>query len=295
MFSKNIVVADYKSTSMDTILSSPLVKSFMAGAFSGTCSTVLFQPLDLVKTRLQKSVNLGSKLGMVGEIANVIRQERVFALWSGLVPSISRCVPGIGLYFTSLHWLQSTCGSESPHPLESVAMGASARALAGVAVLPFTVMKTRYESGDFHYRGLFQGMHSTYSKEGIRALYSGLAPTLLRDVPFSGIYLMIYRKLKALSSDGQTPAAPGVTFTNGVLAGSLASFVTQPADVIKTNVQLYPKKYGRLKTVALVIYNERGVLGFWRGFLPRTLRRTLMAAMAWTVYEEMMRACNIKT
>ena len=30
-----------------------LGKAFVAGALSGTCSTLLFQPFDLVKTRLQ--------------------------------------------------------------------------------------------------------------------------------------------------------------------------------------------------------------------------------------------------
>ena len=29
-----------------------------------------------------------------------------------------------------------------------------------------------------------------------------------------------------------------------------------------------------------------GMTGFWRGIIPRTIRRTLMAALAWTVYEE---------
>ena len=40
-------------------LQSPVVKSFLAGSFSGTCSTIIFQPLDLVKTRLQSPVALG--------------------------------------------------------------------------------------------------------------------------------------------------------------------------------------------------------------------------------------------
>lgn len=32
-----------------------------------------------------------------------------------------------------------------PHPVESLLMGATARSVAAVAVLPFTVLKTRYE------------------------------------------------------------------------------------------------------------------------------------------------------
>lgn len=35
----------------------PALKAFMCGSLSGTCSTLLFQPLDLVKTRLQTLQN----------------------------------------------------------------------------------------------------------------------------------------------------------------------------------------------------------------------------------------------
>lgn len=31
----------------------PVIKAFLCGSISGTCSTLLFQPLDLLKTRLQ--------------------------------------------------------------------------------------------------------------------------------------------------------------------------------------------------------------------------------------------------
>ncbi|CAL1526360.1 unnamed protein product, partial [Lymnaea stagnalis] len=290
MTEKNATVSppnqtDFRSK-MDNFASSPVMKSFLAGAFSGTCSSILFQPLDLVKTRLQKSVNIGTKLGMIAEIVNVVKQEKVIGLWTGLMPSLLRCVPGIGLYFASLHWLKSSFGSSSPHPLESVILGASARTLAGVMVLPFTVLKTRYESGDFHYTGLSQAFKSTYSKEGLRGLFSGFGPTMMRDVPFSGIYLMFYLQLKAISPVDLEYSSSYINFANGTIAGILASLITQPADVIKTNMQLYPHKYGKLNSVVFFIYNERGMVGFWRGIVPRTLRRTLMSAMSWTVYEE---------
>ncbi|XP_055875664.1 mitochondrial glycine transporter A-like isoform X1 [Biomphalaria glabrata] len=279
---------------LKNIYATPVVKSFIAGTLSGTCSTVLFQPFDLVKTRLQKSVNIGSKLGMIAEFKNVIKNENVSGLWNGLIPSLWRCVPGIGLYFASLHWMKSTLGNTQTHPVESFLFGASARTIAGIVVLPFTVIKTRYESGDFKYNGIIHAIKFTYAKEGLQGLYSGLAPTLLRDVPFSGIYLMFYTQLKALSSNNVDTSSL-INFTNGIIAGTFTSFITQPADVIKTNMQLYPLKYGRLKTVIPYIYSKCGLFGFWRGIIPRSLRRTLMSALSWTVYEEVMKVCDVKT
>ena len=63
-----------------------------------------------------------------------------------------------------------------------------------------------------------------------------------------------------LTTEGPNAGNAYINFTNGLVAGFLASLVTQPADVIKTNAQLYPKKYGRLKTTALFIYKVSHLL-----------------------------------
>jgi solute carrier family 25 protein 38 len=85
-----------------------------------------------------------------------------------------------------------------------------------------------------------------------------------------------------------------VHFSCGILAGLLASAVTQPADVIKTKMQLYPDRYGNIVAVMAHIQQKYGVRGYFKGLVPRMLRRTLMAAMAWTVYEQMMRSIGLK-
>ncbi|XP_076459119.1 mitochondrial glycine transporter A-like [Babylonia areolata] len=275
---------------------SPVFKSFLAGAMSGSMSTVLLQPLDLVKTRLQSSVYIGSNTGMVNIAVNVVRQERFLALWNGLWPSLTRCAPGVGFYFGSLHYLKSNFGSSQPSSLESLSMGMTARCMTAFLILPITVIKTRFESGAFQYRGMANALALTYKADGLRGLYSGLAPTLLRDVPFSGLYLMFYTKLKMYNQPSMFGPGlePLVDFCNGVVGGILASFVTQPADVVKTNMQLYPKKYRHIKQVVIYIYQKRGLYGFWRGIIPRTLRRTMMAALAWTVFEEITRRCSLK-
>ena len=40
---------------------------------------------------------------------------------------------------------------------------------------------------------------------------------------------------------------------------------------------------------------EKGLKGFFRGAVPRSLRRTLMAAMAWTVYEQLMARMGLQS
>ncbi|CAH1795315.1 unnamed protein product [Owenia fusiformis] len=293
-----ITWTQFKMSLETAISASPLVKSFLAGSFSGTCSTVLFQPLDLVKTRLQSAVAVqGNKpSGVVATVFQVVRNERIIGLWKGITPSITRCVPGVGVYFCSMHWLKTNLGSADPPPWESILIGAGARTVAGVTMLPITVVKTRFESGQFKYNGVLPALYNIYKLEGARGLYSGLSATLLRDVPFSGLYLMFYTQLKkAVPSTGTVdPTAPWVHFSCGIVAGSFASVVTQPADVIKTHMQLFPERFSHVGKVIMFIFQENGTKGFFRGIVPRTMRRTLMAALAWTVYEQVMKSTGLK-
>lgn len=120
---------------MDVLVANPVVKSFLAGSISGTCSTILFQPLDLIKTRIQNShlnqalVSDGpicaSRPTMYSTLRLVLATENVSGLWKGMTPSITRTVPGVGLYFASLHALKSSFGgsTEKPGPLHAICLG----------------------------------------------------------------------------------------------------------------------------------------------------------------------------
>lgn len=288
---------------VETLMLHPVIKAFLCGSISGTCSTLLFQPLDLLKTRLQtlQPSDLGPRrVGMLAVFLKVVRTESLLGLWKGMSPSIVRCVPGVGIYFGTLYSSkQYFLRGHPPTPLESVILGMGSRSVAGVCMSPITVVKTRYESGAYSYESVFAALRSIYCSEGHRGLFRGLTATLLRDAPFSGLYLMFYSQTRAtvLHGTDQLDAAvlPLVNFSCGIFAGILASLVTQPADVIKTHMQLSPVKCQCIGQVATLILKTHGLRGFFYGSVPRTLRRTLMAAMAWTVYEEMMARMGLKS
>ncbi|MEE6511889.1 hypothetical protein FKM82_018742 [Ascaphus truei] len=284
----------------------PVLKAFVCGSLSGTCSTLLFQPLDLVKTRLQsQQLPGGTRPGMLTLFVKIIRNDSLLGLWKGVSPSFLRCIPGVGLYFSTLYAVKQHLFSErDPRPLESVLLGAGSRTVAGVCMLPFTVVKTRYESEKYGYRSVYGALRNIYGTEGARGLFSGLTATLLRDAPFSGIYLMFYTQAKKLAphaiqsspTDEIDPALiPLLNFSCGIVAGILASVATQPADVVKTHMQLSPEKYRWTGQAACYVFQNHGLTGFFLGGVPRALRRTLMAAMAWTVYEQMMEKMGLKS
>jgi len=303
-------------------IANPVVKAFLAGSVSGTCSTVLFQPLDLVKTRIQNHQNQNNlpnassasgvthqqRPGIFQVARHVLATERLPGLWRGIVPSITRTVPGVGLYFGSLHWLKSGLGNDKPSPVQAICLGMTARSFAATVMIPITVIKTRFESGQFNYTRMSSALIQIYKYEGIRGLTCGLLPTVVRDAPYSGLYLMFYTQLKQNLipscrnllglptdfEDNQGSLQAATHFACGMMAGFLASLVTHPADVVKTKIQIKPEVYRSIIHASRIILTESGPRGFLVGFAPRMLRRALMSACAWTIYEEIMRKMGLK-
>lgn len=281
---------------MESPTKKTFLQSFCIGAVSGTLSSIILQPLDMVKTRQQ----LLPRLNIFQHTKYILRHEGVLAFWKGLVPTLARTVPGVGVYFSALSSLQSTClGDIPPSPTQSLVLGCAARCTAGILFIPVTVIKTRFESGVYAYNGIFQALGSLLRTEGVRGLTSGLIPTLLRDVPYSGLYLMFYTQLKIQSNDvlvnqkevkkvqniEENKTNTGLRhFACSIFAGILASVLTHPFDVIKTKVQVSKSPLNSVAATKSILKTD-GISGLFIGLVPRLLRRTLMTALSWTLYE----------
>ena len=100
---------------------------------------------------------------------------------------------------------------------------------------------------------------------------------------FSFVFLLAYQR-DLIAKDH---------FQCGIIAGVLSCIVTQPADVVKTQMQLNPSRYEGTIHCVLTILQGNGVSGLVRGMLPRCLRKTLISALSWTLFEEIMKL-NVK-
>lgn len=289
-------------------------KSFGAGAISGAVSTTLFQPFDLVKTRMQmhtisllrlrscvpamavlnpagpgtfQAIQLRTTPGLLNTIGTVIDREGTLALWKGLNPSLQRCVPSIGVYFAALTHLKNTVSTDGKvNAVQSLCIGGIARGIAASTVIPFTVIKTRFESGSYSYDSVHNALRSIWRTEGLRGLYGGLGATVARDAPFSAIYYMVYSQTTQIFKKDSSQVNTFYVLPCGVFAGLIAAVTTQPFDVVKTRKQVANSSYRGLFPSLVAIVMQEGVGELYRGLLPRVLRRTFMAAFTWTFYEE---------
>ena len=141
-----------------------------------------------------------------------------------------------------------------------------------------------------------------------------MVATIFRDAPYSGLYLMFYTHTKDYantakhllvirSSHSSSSNSSSFTliqrlvdslpmstvyFLCSITAGVLASASTQPPDVVKTQMQCHPGLHRNFAAAVVFVWKKDGPAGFFAGFVPRTLRRTLMAAATWTLYEQLM-------
>eukprot|EP00128_Syssomonas_multiformis_P000114 Colp12_sorted_trinity150504_noHs@3727 len=201
-----------------------------SGATSSFVACLALQPLDLIKTRLQQATKVekpaqrmwgAPTVRIVKSI--VTSNQGVRGLWSGTTATLLRTVPGVGLYFATLDWLQRrTIGpNKGMTSTQAFVLGTASRSVVAVMLLPFTVVKSRYESGLYKYKGVSHAMTDIVRAESIRGLFSGLWPTVLRDAPFSGIYYALYQRSKNVMKDnfGQAIQPVTVHLGAGVFSG----------------------------------------------------------------------------
>lgn len=123
-------------------------------------------------------------------------------------------------------------------------------------------------------------------KEGPQALWRGLLPTMLRDVPFSGIYWMGYEKIKHRLHTHHGLSHFQTSFIAGASSGMIAAIITTPFDVVKTQRQVSSDaEEARLGRILRNILQKDGTSGFFRGVVPRVVKVAPACAIMISSYE----------
>ncbi|TAQ89468.1 hypothetical protein B7494_g2215 [Chlorociboria aeruginascens] len=299
---------------------------FLAGLGSGVLSAALLQPADLLKTRVQQSGNT-SLLATIRDISKSPNWIKSF--WRGTIPSALRTGGGSAIYFAGLNTLRQNVarsdllrsigvvenGNKPIHSsslpklsnLANLTTGAIARVSAGFILMPMTVIKVRYESNLYAYRSILGAGKDIFKTEGLRGFFSGFGATAIRDAPYAGLYVLFYEQLKnklsllslkmpateELAGGMRGSTSASINFGSGILAAGLATAITNPFDVIKTRIQLQPNHYHNMLHAALKMMRNDGLKSLFNGLGLRMGRKALSSALAWTVYEELIRRAEL--
>uniref|UniRef100_A0A0P4VYE4 Solute carrier family 25 member 40 n=1 Tax=Scylla olivacea TaxID=85551 RepID=A0A0P4VYE4_SCYOL len=238
--------------------------------------------------------------GTLDAFVKISQQEGVQSLWSGLSPTLVVAVPNTVIYFTTYEQLRSLFhrvmlpeGSE-PSSLIGGMAGGLARVWSVTVVSPFELVRTKMQAAQMTYRELAVVLRNQVSSSGVRSLWRGWVPTVLRDVPFSVLYWLSYEKQKILMNQ-QCPSFQ-FTLVAGAVSGGIAGTLTLPLDVIKTHRQIeigeemfseVERARSSRSTWGMLeyIYQQQGVRGLFSGLVPRLAKVMPACAIMISTYE----------
>ncbi|EGC37724.1 hypothetical protein DICPUDRAFT_76676 [Dictyostelium purpureum] len=254
---------------------------------------LLMYPLDVIRTRLQVqgSHNITQSFpqynGTMDGFRKLVGLEGKKALYKGFLTSELGYLTSRGIYFGSYEISKQTIRKFFNKDLESdsdlffvtTVSGAISEALASFVWVPFDVatqtvqiqgslQEPKYKPG----LGVFQKI---YQEKGMRGLYKGFGATMIRNVPYSGIWWGTYEmsklkltefnireKLHMKERTGKVLSVhethhnnninnnnnnnkdyevenedPIIHFFSGFFAAVFATTITNPLDVAKTRLQ----------------------------------------------------------
>jgi len=281
-----------------------LAAQVIAGCTGGTLIALFVTPFDVVKTRLQGQLSPGvlpslKYKGSMDACRQIVKAEGVTALWTGGKTALVMTLPRVTTYFTLYDWMYSYLKNKELRFAAALA-GLSSRVITACLISPLEYVRT-YQQAAPHTknRGIFKIFSTIINNGGVSSLWRGLGVTLVRDVPFSGIYWSGYEKFTLLLQKHFDQKRPSfaVSFASGAASGVIASVVTQPIDVIKTHKQMYITNVNILGTfqIGLNIKKVEGWSGLFAGTLPRLAKVAPACAIMISTYEFVKRQLNQKS
>ncbi|KAF2134537.1 mitochondrial carrier [Dothidotthia symphoricarpi CBS 119687] len=173
----------------------------LCGGLAGITSVTCTYPLDIVRTRLSiqsasfasLKKDTGHKLpGMWELLVTMYKTEGGFpALYRGIIPTVAGVAPYVGLNFMVYEIARTRFtreGQKDPSAVGKLAAGAVSGAVAQTITYPFDVLRRRFQvntmSGmGYQYSGVFDAIRQIVKTEGVKGMYKGIVPNLLKVAP----------------------------------------------------------------------------------------------------------------
>ncbi|KAL3043008.1 hypothetical protein OYC64_020844 [Pagothenia borchgrevinki] len=195
----------------ETVLSD--VQKACAGSIASIFSSLVLCPTELVKCRLQAmyEMELSGKIAkshntVWSVVRSIMKAEGPRGFFQGLTPTIAREVPGYFFFFGAYELCRTTfadymkCEKDDIGVMPIMFSGGLGGACLWLVVYPMDCVKSRIQVMSMMGKqaGFFKTFMTIARTEGVRALYSGLTPTMVRTFPANGALFLGYEVSRKL-------------------------------------------------------------------------------------------------
>lgn len=198
----------------------PALHKFTAGAVAGTIACTACYPLDLVRTRLTTELEGAEHYrGIVDAFRKIYATEGLRGFYSGIAPTLLVAVPNFAVSYTiygtlkefmvdddlfyNLRKIDADSGEAKLGFVLTVACGAASGIFATLITFPMDTIRRRMQVQNLHIpvaqrMNSRQQLYHLVHREGLRSLYRGLTPELLKVIPMVGTMFVTYEQAKEI-------------------------------------------------------------------------------------------------
>jgi hypothetical protein len=218
----------------------------IAGAVGGGVSKTATAPIELVRMKVMVGAKAGGKAMSVSQVIKTTFQAGGWtAFFKGNGVNVARTIPSKSIQFAAfdaykrvLRRKNKTTGKDELPAWGASAAGALAGVTSTVICHPLETLQTRLAVGA--YKGVGDCLTAIVAKEGPKALFGGLGPSLVGIIPYSGFNLGAYDGMRWAYTrvTGKEHVPKGVALCFGALAGVTAATATFPLEVVRRRMMM---------------------------------------------------------
>ena len=275
------------------------IHKLIAGFFSGSMITILTQPLEVIKTNIVVNPLNHPLIETTGQIKSLMLSSKI--IWSyndggwknffrGSGIACLRQSFGFGLYSfftTEFIILSKKIAPEYNKYLMYSFSAATAKILALLTTTPLVLLKTRQEILTYQ-NSLISIARNVMIRDSFKGFFKGTSSLFYRETIYSLLHYGLYRYLQDNISRKETWIEKLIP---AISAGVIALLVSHPFEVIRNRIQSDDsvlddaKRYKNVRHAIKKIHKIEGIKGFFRGLVPRLLRRPLNSGVTWMTYD----------
>lgn len=289
-----------------------LAKQLLSGAAAGTLADAITYPMMTVKSRMQVQGAGGAAAppgaftyrGPVNALYQICAKEGVKTLYKGY-GTVVQIAPAQALYMATYQVAKKNLPGGADNPLVHFSGGVIATLVQSSVMVPLEVLRTRQmvQQSTSHgaYTGSLHAATEIFKHEGIGALYRGFGLAQFVWGPYNAMYLPLWERFKRVSvsitgKESVEKLPIQWEAASAFSAAAIASFLTNPMDVVKTRLQAQGKtnkhaatQYTGAGDAISTIYRQEGLRGFFRGAFSRVLWVSPSGCIMFTTFDQLMK------
>lgn len=273
------------------------INRIFSGLIAGGFASIITQPLDVIKTMIlinpfhSKVIETGYNINSFKEsILSIYKyKNRGFAnFFQGAKIAFLRQSFGFAIYSFMIDELNKKMQARKRNYFLLSLSAACSKIIAVTFTTPLIVIKTRFELiSNNEYKSIKEAFIKIRRDESLKTLLKGSSSVLSREIVYSLIQYGLYQFF--LDQFGKKENLK--IFISSYASSLIALIFSHPFEVVRNRIMIQQKFLVNDKVYTGLYYGIKkiikldGLKGFFKGILPRIIRKPINSALAWSLYE----------